>query len=111
MPLLRVNDHLPAEKHSFDDDAVKNAPHALIAEARTQMIQEYVGSGRHLKRSSEEALAGAWVNLMRAWAAARQMVIDHRRRAFEAEYALRSQKPPYERAAQEIVTIARTAAD
>jgi hypothetical protein len=50
------------------DDDVKTAVQSWTAETQMRAVQDYVSRGRPLEHSPEEALAGAWVGLVRAWA-------------------------------------------
>ena len=45
---------------------VKAAVQSWIAKTQMRAIQDYVSRGRRLEHSPEEALAGAWIALMRA---------------------------------------------
>jgi hypothetical protein len=91
-------------------DDVKAAVQSWMAETQMRAVQDYVSRGRHLERTPEEALAGAWISLMRAWAAAPEKGQDSRRMDIEAEYSLRSLKPPYEFVREEIETLAKATA-
>ena len=92
------------------DQDMKAALHAWMADAQLRVIQDYVSRGRHLEHTPEETLAGEWVALMRAWAAAPEEGQDPRRRDIEAEYSLRGVQPPYELVNSEMVALARGAA-
>lgn len=92
------------------DQDMKAALHSWMADAQLRVIQDYVSRGRHLNHTPEETLAGDWVELMRAWAAAPEKGQDPRRRDIEAEYSLRGMQPPYERVKAEMETLARGAA-
>jgi hypothetical protein len=92
------------------DDDVKTAVQSWIAESQMGAVQDYVSRGRHLERSPEEALAGAWISLMRAWVKAPEKGQDPRRVDIEAEYSLRGLKPPYELAKGEMEEFIQIAA-
>jgi hypothetical protein len=94
-----------------NDDDVKTAVQSWIAETQMRAVQDYVSRGRHLERSPEEALAGAWIGLMRSWAKAPEKGQDPRRVDIEAEYSLRGLKPPYELVRDETEALVQTAAD
>ena len=94
----------------MSDDDVKTAVQSWIAETQMRAVQDYVSRGRHLERSPEEALAGAWIGLMRAWVKAPGKEQDPRRADIEAEYSLRGLKPPYEFASDEMEAFIQIAA-
>jgi hypothetical protein len=91
-------------------DDVKTAVQSWITETQMQAVQDYVSRGRRLEHSPEEALAGAWIHLIRAWAKAPGMGHDPRRVDIEAEYSLRGLKPPYELVRAEMEAITRATA-
>ncbi|WP_114947355.1 hypothetical protein [Microvirga calopogonii] len=91
-------------------DDVKTAVQSWIAENQMQAVQDYVSRGRRLEHSPEEALAAAWIVLMRAWAKAPGMGHEPRRIDIEAEYSLRGLKPPYELVGAEMEAITRATA-
>jgi hypothetical protein len=97
---------------SLLSDDVKTAVQSWIAESQMRAVQDYVSRGRRLEHSPEEALAGAWIALMRAWAKAPDIGHEPRRVDIEAEYSLRGLKPPYEfvRAEMEAITQATAGA-
>jgi hypothetical protein len=72
-------------------------------------VSDYVSRGRRLEHTPVEALAGAWINLMRAWAAAPEKGPDIRLMEIEAEYSLRDLKPPYELVKSEMDALANAA--
>jgi hypothetical protein len=92
------------------DDDVKTAVQSWIAETQMRAVQDYVSRGRRLEHSPEEALAGAWIGLMRAWVKAPEKGQDPRRADIEAEYFLRGLKPPYELAKDEMEAFIQIAA-
>jgi len=75
-----------------------------------QAVQDYVSRGRRLEHTPEEALAGEWIHLIRAWAKAPEMGHDPRRVDIEAEYSLRGLKPPHELVRDEMETIIQATA-
>jgi hypothetical protein len=93
------------------ENDVMSAAHSWIVEGRMQAIQDCVSRGRRLEHSAEQALAGAWISLIRAWAKSPEKGQDPRRVDIEAEYALRGLKPPYELLKDELETILRTSAE
>jgi hypothetical protein len=95
---------------SLLSDDVKTAVQSWIAESQMRAVQDYVSRGRRLEHSPEEALTGAWIALMRAWAKAPDMGHEPRRVDIEAEYSLRGLKPPNERVRAEMEAITRAAA-
>jgi hypothetical protein len=86
------------------------ALHSWMADAQLRVIQDYVSRGRPLEHTPVETLAGDWVALMRAWAAAPEKGQDPRRSDIEAEYSLRGAQPPYELVKAEMEALARGAA-
>ena len=94
----------------MSDQDIEAALHAWMADAQLRVIQDYVRHGRHLEHTPEETLAGDWVELMRAWAAAPEKGQDPRRRDIESEYSLRGLQPPYELVRSEMDALARGAA-
>jgi hypothetical protein len=90
-------------------DNAKTAVQSSRAETQMRAIQDYVSRGRRLEHTPEEALAGAWVGLMRAWATNPEKGQDPRRVDIEAEYSLRGLKPPYDLVEEEM--LAKAAAD
>ena len=75
-----------------------------------QAVQDCMSRGRRLEHSPEEALAGAWISLVCAWAKAPEMGHDPQRVDIEAEYFLRGLKPPYELIPDEMETIIQATA-
>lgn len=94
----------------MNEDELKAGVRSWVAETQMQAVQDYVSGGRRLEHSPEEALAGAWVGLMRAWAKAPGIGHDTRRVDIEAEYSLRGLKPPYELVRDEMETITQATA-
>ena len=73
----------------MNNEDMKAALHSWMADAQMRLVQDYVSRGRHFEHTPEEVLAGDWVELIRAWAAAPEEEQDLRRRDLEAEYSLR----------------------
>ena len=80
----------------MSNDDVTTAVQSWFAETQMRAVQDYVSRSRHLERTPEEALAGAWIGLMRAWVKAPEKGQDLRRVDIESEYSLRGLKPPHE---------------
>jgi hypothetical protein len=93
----------------MNEDELKAGVHTWIAETQMRAVQDYVSRGRRLEQSPEEALAAAWIALMRAWAKAPEKGQDPRRVDIEAEYSLRGLKPPYEFVRSEMDALANGA--
>ena len=74
--------------------------------AEPNEVSDYVSRGRHLEHTPVEALAGAWMNLIRVWAAAPEKEPDIRLVDIEAEYSLRGLEPPYELVKSEMDALA-----
>jgi hypothetical protein len=103
-------DPYPAWRSPVSDDDVKTAVQSWTAETQMRAVQDYVSRGRRLEHSPEEALAGAWVGLVRAWAKSPEKGQDPRRVDIEAEYSLRGSNPPYELIREEMEMLVKAAA-